>query len=90
VGGSVAANPVCGSATTTTSPRAAASALSWPTIVSLCVRSRSSTALSWARAASREPMMIEWPASAQRVTRPAPSLPVPPRIAMFMGAVSLI
>ena len=89
VGGSVADSPVCGSATTTTSPRAAASALSWPTIVSLCVRSRSSTALSWARAASREPMMIEWPASAQRVARPAPSLPVPPRIAMFMGAVSL-
>src|SRR5687768_5286276 len=30
-------------------------------------------------------MMIEWPAMAQRVASPAPSLPVPPRIAMFTG-----
>src|SRR5919205_419915 len=51
----------------------------------LCALSRSSTALSCARCGSREPMMIEWPAMAQRVARPAPSLPVPPRIAMFMG-----
>jgi hypothetical protein len=42
-------------------------------------------ALSCARVASREPMMIEWPASAHRVARPAPSLPVPPRIAMLIG-----
>src|SRR5437762_8799220 len=46
---------------------------------------RSSAALAFARSASREPMMIEWPTLAQRMARPAPSLPVPPRIAMFRG-----
>src|SRR5919204_3111947 len=84
-GGSVAARPAAGSATTTMSPSAAASAFSLPTIVSFLVRSRSSTALSCARVASREPMMIAWPTSAQRVASPEPSLPVPPRIAMLMG-----
>src|SRR5439155_18364557 len=48
---------------------------------------RSSTALAFARSASREPMMIEWPSLAQRTARPAPSLPVPPRIAMFRAGL---
>src|SRR2546425_7802798 len=52
-------------------------------IASFRVRSRSSAALVRARSASREPRMMEWPASAQRAPSPEPSLPVPPRIAMF-------
>src|SRR5256885_15273777 len=47
--------------------------------------SRSSAALLFARSGSREPMMIECPSLAQRTARPAPSFPVPPRIAMFRG-----
>jgi len=42
-----------------TLPSAAASALSWPTIGSFLVRSRSSSAFVRARSASRDPMMIE-------------------------------
>src|SRR5436309_12283100 len=86
--GSVAASPCAGSAMTTTAPRRAASALDSPMIGSLCVASRSWAALVFARSASREPMMIEWPTRAQRVASPAPSLPVPPRIAMFIRAAS--
>ena len=46
------------------------------------------SAACWARAASREPMMMVSPARAQRRASPKPSLPVPPRIAMFMGILS--
>src|SRR2546425_2314964 len=70
---------------TITVPRRAASALHSPMIGSLWVCSRSSAAFVFARSGSREPMMIEWPTSAHRVASPAPSLPVPPRIAMFMA-----
>ncbi len=85
VSGSVLARPAAGSATTIPSPSAAASALVWPTIGMACAAPRSSTAFALARSASREPMMMEWPTLAQRMARPAPSLPVPPRIAMFRG-----
>src|SRR6266850_2356053 len=83
--GSVLARPAAGNATTITSPSAAASAFVWPTMGMAWAAWRSSAALAFARSASREPMMIEWPNFAQRMARPAPSLPVPPRIAMFRG-----
>src|SRR2546428_730111 len=86
--GSVAARPSAGSAMTTTVPRRAASTLDSPMIGSLCVSWRSSAAFDLARSGSREPMMIEWPTIAHRVASPAPSLPVPPRIAMFIRAAS--
>src|ERR671937_886575 len=56
-------------------------------IAILRVISRSSAAFVLARSSSREPMMMECPATAQRVARPAPSLPVPPRMAMFIEAL---
>src|SRR5687768_6521606 len=87
VSGSVLARPFAGRATTMTSPSSAASRLVWPTMGIACAASRSSTALPLARSASREPMMIEWPSFAQRTARPAPSLPVPPRIAMFTNGL---
>src|SRR2546426_4665711 len=85
--GSVASSPCAGSATTITVPRRAASAFDSPMIGTLWVRSRSSVAFVFARSRSREPMMIEWPTRAHRDASPAPSFPVPPRIAMFKGAV---
>src|SRR5919108_5999279 len=81
--GSVLARPAAGSATTTMSPSFAASALPCPTMGIACATSRSSAALVRARSGSREPMMMPCPSLAQRTARPAPSLPVPPRIAMF-------
>src|SRR5580765_4393910 len=69
--------------TTTISPRRAASAFDSPVIVLVLLAAHISAALARARSASREPMTIECPACAQRMARPAPSLPVPPRIAMF-------
>src|SRR5438128_2863489 len=83
--GSVAARPSAGSARTTTSPRRAASLFACPMIGILRVISRNSAAFVLARSSSREPTMMECPARAQRVASPAPSLPVPPRMAMFMA-----
>src|SRR5215813_4771681 len=83
--GSVAGSPAAGRASTMTSPSSAASRLVWPMIGSRLLSSRSSAAFTRARSGSREPMMIECPTCAQRSASPAPSLPVPPRMAMFMS-----
>src|SRR3989442_10243298 len=85
--GSVLARPAAGSATTTRSPSLGASALPWPTMGIAWATLRSSAALVLARSGSREPMMMPWPSLAQRTAKPAPSLPVPPRIAMFRSGL---
>src|SRR5262245_24542910 len=86
--GSVAARPPAGSAITTISAAAAASRLLAPVMRAPDTSATSSAAFARARSASREPMTISCPAWAHRTARPAPSLPVPPRMPIFMGLAS--
>jgi hypothetical protein len=59
VSGRVAPRPFAGRATTTISPRRAASAFESPVIVFVLLAAHISAALARARSASREPMTIE-------------------------------
>ena len=49
---------------------------------------RTFAAASCARSSERDPMMIEWPAAANRTARPRPSGPVPPTKASFSGGIA--
>src|SRR5450432_3256718 len=76
--------PANGTASTTMSPCVAASRLLAPT-TSPPLAAASSAPLARARSSSRDPMKIWCPARPSRSASPLPSLPVPPRIPIFMS-----
>jgi hypothetical protein len=85
----VAASPFAGSAITTMSAVAAASRFAAPLMREPGTSAASSAAFARARSGSREPITISCPAWAQRTASPAPSLPVPPSMPIFMDLASM-